>query len=132
MICLEFNWFFYDPSWMLQISEFVWSLRSLAWVVLNNFLLIDATDRSKISSNQKHSFFAVSLYPLLFFANTPFNLNIFAIFHDHIQKDRYPKVAISHAKLDQNFDNNFLKTFLKTSALRFKKKVWSYKNIKKN
>ena len=38
-----------------------------------NFLLIDATDRSKISSHQKRLFIAVSLYPLLFFANTPFN-----------------------------------------------------------
>ena len=80
MICLVFNWLFYDPSWMLQISEFVWSLRSLAWVVLNNFLLIDATDRSKISSDQKRLFFAVSLYPLLFFANTPFKLNNYTSF----------------------------------------------------
>ena len=39
----------------------------------NNFLLIDATDRSKISSDQKRLFFAVILYPLSFFANTPFN-----------------------------------------------------------
>ena len=41
-------------------------------VVINNFLLIDAPDRSKISNDQKRSFFAVSLYPLSFFANTPF------------------------------------------------------------
>ena len=40
----------------------------------NNFLLIDATDRSKISSDQKRFFIALSLYPLSFFANTPFNL----------------------------------------------------------
>ena len=79
MICLVFNWLFYDPSWMLQISEFVWSLRSLTWVVLNNFLLIDATDRSKISSDQKRLFFTVSLYPLLFFANTPFKRGVFMI-----------------------------------------------------
>ena len=38
----------------------------------NNFLLIDATDRSKISSDQKRLFFAVNLYPLSFFVNTPF------------------------------------------------------------
>ena len=37
----------------------------------NNFLLIDATDRSKISSDQKRLFFALSLYPLSFFAKTP-------------------------------------------------------------
>ena len=35
-------------------------------------LLIDATDRSKISSDQKRFFIALSLYPLSFFANTPF------------------------------------------------------------
>ena len=40
---------------------------------LYNFLLIDATDRSKISSDQKRLFFAVSLYPLSFFENAPFN-----------------------------------------------------------
>ena len=51
MICLELNF---------SISCF------------NSFLLIDETDRSKISSDQKRLFFAVSLYPLLFFANTPF------------------------------------------------------------
>ena len=37
----------------------------------NNLLLIDATDRSKIGSDQKRLFIAVRLYP--FFANTPFN-----------------------------------------------------------
>ena len=77
MICLELNRLFYDPSGMLQLSDFVWALRSSVWVVFNNFLLIDATDRSKISSDQKCVFFAVSLYPLSFFANTPFNVWIF-------------------------------------------------------
>ena len=57
---------------MLQFSKFVWSLRSSVWDVFNNFLLIDATDRSKISSDQKRFFIALSLYPLSFFANTPF------------------------------------------------------------
>ena len=52
---------------MLQLSEFAWTLRSSAWVAFNNFLLIDATDRSKISSDQKRLFFAVSQYPLLIF-----------------------------------------------------------------
>ena len=28
MICLEFNWCFYDPNLVLQFSEFVWTLRS--------------------------------------------------------------------------------------------------------
>ena len=51
----------YDPSLILQLSEFVWTLRSSLFVVFNNFLLIDTTDRSKISSDQKRLFFAVSL-----------------------------------------------------------------------
>ena len=72
MIYLKLIWFFYDPSCLLQLSEFLWTLPSSTWVVFNNFLLIDATDRNKISSDQKRLFFIVSLNPLWFFANTPF------------------------------------------------------------
>ena len=50
IICFELNWAFYDPSWMLQLSEYVLTLRSSVWVVFNSFLLLDATDRSKICS----------------------------------------------------------------------------------
>jgi len=75
---------------MLHLSEFEWTLSSSVLVVFNNFLLIDATDRSKISnqkrffialdatdrskiSDQKRFFFTeLSLYPLSFFANSPF------------------------------------------------------------
>ena len=57
---------------MLQFPQFIWALRSLVWDVFINFLLIDATDRSKISSDQKRFFIGLSLYPLSFFANTPF------------------------------------------------------------
>jgi len=59
----------------LNVATFqiVWTLRSSVWDVFNNFLLIDATDRTKTSSDQKRLFFAVSLYLLSFFANTPFN-----------------------------------------------------------
>ena len=39
--------------------------------------MILLTDKSKISSNQKRFFIALSLYPLSFFANTPFKFNIF-------------------------------------------------------
>ena len=42
--------------------------------VFTNFLFIDATDRNKISSDQKRFFIALSLYPLSFFANTPFKV----------------------------------------------------------
>ena len=52
---------------MLQFSQFVWSLRSSVWDVFNNFLLIDATDRSKISGDQKRFFIALSLYPPFIF-----------------------------------------------------------------
>ena len=68
----EIKWIFYRLSRMLQFSEFVWALSLSVWDVFNNFLLIDATDRSKISSDQKRFFIALSLYPLSFFANTPF------------------------------------------------------------
>ena len=74
LICLKLNGFFYDPSHVLQLSQFVWVLRSSVLVVFNSFLLTDATDKSKISSDQKRFFIALSLYPLSFFANTPFKL----------------------------------------------------------
>ena len=57
---------------MLQFSEFVWALSYSVWDVFNKFLLIDATDRSKIISYQKRFVIALSLYPISFFANTPF------------------------------------------------------------
>jgi len=47
------------------------TLRFSVWDVFNNFFLTDATDRSKISSDQKHCFIAFSLLGV-FFANTPF------------------------------------------------------------
>ena len=72
MICLKLNWFLRSLSRMLQFSQFVWTPCYSVWDVFNNFLLTDATDRSKISSDQKHFFIALSLYPLSFFANTPF------------------------------------------------------------
>ena len=73
MVCLKLNWFFCCLSRMLDFSEFVWTVSYSVWDVFNRFLLIDTTDRSKISSDQKRFFIALSLYPLSFFANTPFN-----------------------------------------------------------
>ena len=70
MICLELNWFVYDPSWMLHLSEFVWTLRSSVLVVFNNFLLIDATARSKISSDQKCFFYCIKPYTPFHFSRT--------------------------------------------------------------
>jgi len=62
-----------DQSRMLHLSEFVWTLLSSVLVVFNNFLFIDATDESKISSDQKRFFIALSLYPLSFSRTLPFN-----------------------------------------------------------
>ena len=75
MICLQLNRFFYGLSRMLHLSEFVWTLYSSVLVVFSNFPLIDATGRSKIRSDQKRVFIALSLYLLSFFANTPFKWN---------------------------------------------------------
>ena len=72
MICLKLNRFFYGLSRMLHLSEFVWILRSSVLVVFNNFLLIDATDRSKIRSDQKRIFIALSLYPFYFSRTLPY------------------------------------------------------------
>ena len=58
---------------MLQFSQFVWALSYSVWDVFKNFLFTDETDRNKISDDQKRFFIALSLYPLSFFANTPFN-----------------------------------------------------------
>ena len=73
MICFELNCcFFYDPSPILKLSEFVKTLRSSVRVFFSNFLLIDATDKS--SSNHHRIFFDVNIYPLSFVANTYLSL----------------------------------------------------------
>ena len=73
MICLiKFD--FYNPSCMLQLSKFVWTIPYSVQVVFNNFLLRNSTDRSKGSSNEKRLLFAVSLHTLSCFANTPFKI----------------------------------------------------------
>ena len=53
----------------------LWKLyENWIWVMFNLFLLRDATDRSKISSNHHRIFLDVRLYPISLFANTPFNI----------------------------------------------------------
>ena len=71
--------FFCDPSRILQLSEFVQTLSSSVCIPFNNFLLINTTDRSNISSNQQSAIFSdddddVSLTPLPFLMNTPFKV----------------------------------------------------------
>ena len=73
---LEINLFFLWSESNIAAYEFVWTLRSLVWFVFNNFLLIDATNKSKISSDQHRTFFVVRLYQLSFFGSTLFNLKI--------------------------------------------------------
>ena len=52
---------------MLQFSQFVWPLSYSVWGVFSNFLLIDATDRSKISSDQKRFFYRIKPIPPFIF-----------------------------------------------------------------
>ena len=84
MICLKLNGFFYGLSRMLQFSQFVWTPCYSVWDVFNHFLLIDATDRSKISSDQKRFFIALSLYPLSFFEDSiGYSRNIDNFYNSH-------------------------------------------------
>ena len=66
---------------MLQFSKFVKTLSYSVWDVFNNFRLIDASDRSKITSDQKRFFYRIKPIPpfLLFFANTPFKRFFFSL-----------------------------------------------------
>ena len=94
---------------MLQLSEFVWTMRSSVWVVFNNFLLIDATDRSKISSDQKRLFFAVSLYPLSFFANTPFKETVGNL----VSKDYVSEIDIKNVQVSWQWIDNSPLSFIR-------------------
>ena len=53
--------------------------------VFNNFVLVDATDRSKISSDLKRLYFTVSLYPLSFLTKTPFNDDLKLYRYDYLK-----------------------------------------------
>ena len=77
------------------------------WDVFNNFLLIDATDRSKISSDQKRFFIALTLYPLSFFANAPFKEHNFLM--KQLKKALYVMLPMHFwmYKLDIKFIFNF-------------------------
>jgi len=66
MICLKLNRFFYDPSRILQLSEFVWMIRSSVQVVFNYFLLIDATDRRRLEAIKNDYFSHEPIPPFIF------------------------------------------------------------------
>ena len=72
---------------MLQFSQFVVTPCYSVLDGLNNFLLIDTTDRSKISSDKKRFFIALSLYPLSFFANTPFKVEEYEVLECYLLFD---------------------------------------------
>ena len=55
---------------MLQFSEFVWALSDSVYDVFNNFLLIDATDRSKIIVAIKRAFLSHLAYTPFHFSRT--------------------------------------------------------------
>jgi len=52
---------------MFQLPQFVWALRSSVWDVFINVLLIEATDRSKISGDQKRFFYRIKPIPPFIF-----------------------------------------------------------------
>ena len=101
----------------LNVATF-WIL--MVWVIINNFLLIDATDRIKISSDQKGLFFAVCLYPLSFSINLDatviFRYNKL-LFKAELQGRKVPNIAylpnvtlnvrFGHAYYDNCFSNSF-------------------------
>ena len=88
MICLKLNWFFYGLSRMFQFSEFVWALSYSVWDVFNNFLLIDATDRSKIISDQRRFFYRIKPIPPFHFSRTlPLNVKKFWKFNSILKME---------------------------------------------
>ena len=56
-----------------------WMLRYSAWVVFNNFFLTDATDRSKISSDQKRFFSLYAYTPFHFLRTLPLKGHFFLV-----------------------------------------------------
>ena len=111
---------------MFQFSQFVWPRSYSIWDVFNNFLLLDATDRSKIRSDQKSFFIALSLYPLSFFANTPFKdalwffLSMRKWFFDQCEHSILSN-GISNAVLKKftKFNIYFNNLLLKLSGIQF-------------
>ena len=132
MVCFKLNWLFYDPSWMLQLYEFVWMIRSSVWVVFNNFLLVDATDRSKISSDQKRLFFSVSLYPFSVLANTSFehgffNAIIVAQFSGYVRTPPLSSLGVISSDLPNAMHNGTFKGFV-WPKINYFQLGFSYKN----
>ena len=103
---------------MLQPYEVVWTLPSSVWFVIKNFLLTDAIDRYKISSDHHWIFFAVNLSPILFFSKTPIKKKM--------SNSCSPYIFVWHFTMSQflkyNFDMNswYYKLDLKGLCVKIK------------
>ena len=108
---------------MFQLSEFVWTPPSSIWVVLNHFLLTDATDWSTISCDQNPLFFAVILYPISF-SETIFKIfiswiyfKIYGINNGHLVKET---VDLIHLKRGMSYSQRYLlNLFLNLSWIKY-------------
>ena len=115
----EIKLIFYGLSCMLQFSEFVWALSYSVWDVFNYFLLIDASDRSKISSDQKSFFIAFSLYPLSFFANTPFKVTSCPGWKKRIKIFKWNFIAMTSYRDERgHYESLIIKKLLYSSKFR--------------
>ena len=113
----EIKWIFYSLSRMLQLSEFVWALSYSVLDGYNKFLLIDATDRSKISSDQKRFFIALSLYPLSFFANTPFKERVTYLQFTKMVRLTILLLLIIYLRVQQAYMNPVYWLYLRISSI---------------
>ena len=130
MICLELNWFWYDPSRMLQLSEFVKKLRSSVWYVFNNFLITDATDRRKIRSDQKRLFIAVSLYPLSFSRTLPLTIliSILCFYKEYFEKKIGSSCVRYLPEIERSLAGNPVRHLTKLSFLVSRgHRIWYYR-----
>ena len=94
---------------------------------------IDATDRSKINGNQERFFIPLRLYPLLFFANTPFKR-----FQNYKKKDNWKlenngQIGFSRGlyfRLKKRFSSPSLQWNIKLlNILDFNWKKWIFSRV---
>ena len=82
IISFKFNWILYELGKIMQLRGCVLCmvLRSSVLVVFNHFLILDATDRSKIKSNQ----FKLAFTPFFIFANILCRPSVCLVLHADI------------------------------------------------
>ena len=78
IISFKFNWILYELGKIIQLRGCVLCivLRSSVLVVFNHFLILDATDRSIIKSNQYRNQFKLAFNNFFIFANTLFRPSV--------------------------------------------------------